>query len=115
MDELDGLIQGTRESGTTTNARSVAGALALYEKENEYLLKTIDGLQALKVARATHMAVNPTNFFTKWCGGLYDPKVIEDMIDSALDQQTLTQARIVNLRETLDSYLDAIVEASRNG
>tara|TARA_R110001592_G_scaffold70015_1_gene214691 strand:+ start:2401 stop:2748 length:348 start_codon:yes stop_codon:yes gene_type:complete len=115
MDETEPTLQGTRETGTTTNARSVAGALALYEKENEHLLKAIDGLQALKVARATQMAVNPANFLPIWSGGLYDPTVIEDMIDSALDQQTLTEARIVNLRKTLDSYLDEIVEASRNG
>ena len=57
------------------------------------------------------MAVNPANFSTVWSGGLYDPKVIEDMIDSALDQQTMTQSRIVGLRKTLDSYIDAIVEA----
>lgn len=105
------IYDACRESGSTTNARSVAGALALYEQENEHLERVIEGLEALQLARATHMAVNPSNFLTVWSGGLYDTKVIEDMIDSAIDQQTRTQSRIVGLRKTLDSYIDAIVEA----
>ena len=109
-DEPD-IYDACRESGRTTNARSVAGALALYEKENEYLSRVMDGLEALQLARATHMAVNPSNFITTWAARLYDAKEIEDWIDATLDQQTMTQARIVGLRKTLDSYIDAIVEA----
>jgi hypothetical protein len=87
-----------------TNARANAGAIVLYQHEEQSLMKAIEGLQALRYARKVFLMVNPEH--PDATGGHsntpYDEVEIQNMIHNIETQLILCRQRIQNMKETFN-------------
>ena len=81
-----------------TNARANAGAIVLYQHEEQSLMKAIEGLKALNSARTAFMMVNPETPI----GSVYDDHQIAVMINAAETQLRLCRSRIQNMKESFN-------------
>lgn len=110
MNETDTPINALQTHPDGTNLRAVVGALALYKEEYQYLRLAIEGFEALKKARLSHMSVNPNNFVPIWFNKMYDGARIQSQIDEVKEQMKATAKRIENLQEGYDAYMNELEE-----
>ena len=87
-----------------TNARANAGAIVLYQHEEQNLTKAMEGLQALRNARNAYLMVNPEQdkYFSPSSGTVYDEHQINAMIDLVETQLILCRQRIENMKESFN-------------
>ena len=86
-----------------TNARANAGAIVLYQHEEQNLTKAMEGLKALLAARKAFLMVNPEHPDTKpnANGGTpYDEGQIANMINRVETQLILCRQRIQNMKRS---------------
>jgi len=89
-----------------TNARANAGAIVLYQHEEQSLMKAMEGLKALRNARNAFSMVNPEHpdatGKTNGSGTVYDEYQINAMIDLVETQLILCRQRMENMKESFN-------------
>lgn len=89
-----------------TNARANAGAIVLYQHEEQSLMKAMEGLQALRSARKAFLMVNPEQdkYFPPTSATVYDEHQIKCMTDLIETQLILCRSRIQNMKESFNHF-----------
>ena len=99
MTQQDGM---KRYGADLTNARANAGAIVLYQHEEQSLMKAVEGLKALLAARKAFLMVNPEHADNGLGGTPYDESQIDGMIHRVETQLILCRQRIQNMKESFN-------------